>query len=126
MTKNVLGIVMLMLGVISVQNVHAQPEQFKFKHIDINNGLSDPAVRAILKDSKGFIWVSTSFGLNRFDGYTVRAFFHDPRDTTSLIDDGILRLFEAPEGILVVQTAAGLNLYNPEKENFDRRPEPFL
>ena len=35
-------------------------------------------------------------------------------------------MFEAPEGLIVVQTAAGLNLYNPEKENFDRRPEPFL
>jgi signal transduction histidine kinase/ligand-binding sensor domain-containing protein/DNA-binding response OmpR family regulator len=126
MTKNMLGIAILTFGLISAQHVHAQPAQFKFKHIDSNNGLSHPQIRAILKDSRGFIWGGTGFGLNRFDGYTIRSFFHDPHDSTSLRDDVILQLFEAPEGLLVVRTFKGLNLYNPEKENFDRRLEPFF
>ena len=51
MIKNVLAIAVFMLSIINVQNLHAQTKQFKFKHIDINNGLSHPAVRSILKDS---------------------------------------------------------------------------
>lgn len=126
MTRSLLGIAILTLCLLNVQNVCAQPEQIKFKHIDINKGLSHPGIRTILKDSRGFIWVGTAFGLDRFDGYTVKSFFHDPHDSTSLAADGIFRLFEAPEGLLVIETSAGLNLYNPEKENFDRRLEPFF
>jgi signal transduction histidine kinase/ligand-binding sensor domain-containing protein/DNA-binding response OmpR family regulator len=126
MIRNVFGITILVLGLVSIQHVHAQPEQFKFKHLNLNNGLSRPDIHPILKDSRGFIWVGTGFGLNRFDGYTVKSFFHDPHDTTSLLANGISQLFEAPDGLLVVQTSAGLNLYNPEKENFIRRVEPFL
>src|SRR5687767_6929465 len=126
MAKYVLGIAILMICIFEMQSAIAQPEQFKFKHINISNGLTHPEVRTIYKDSRGFIWVGTRLGLNRFDGFTVKTFFHDPRDTTSLMADGIYRVFEAPDGLLVVQTSAGLNLYNSEKENFDRQLEPFF
>lgn len=127
MTNKLLVLAAVMLCTVLVRReVSAQGEQFRFKHLGIDNGLSHPDIRAVLKDSRGFVWVSTGFGLNRFDGYTVKSFFHDPRDTTSLIDDGISRLFEAPGGMLVVQTSAGLNLYNSKKENFERHLEPFL
>ncbi|HTJ52495.1 MAG TPA: two-component regulator propeller domain-containing protein [Cyclobacteriaceae bacterium] len=109
-----------------MQQSFAQTEQFKFKHLSTNEGLSHPEISSIFKDSRGFIWIGTGFGLNQFDGYKVKSFFHNPHDTTSLIADGISRLYEAPEGFLVVQTSRGLNLYNSEKENFVRRPEPFL
>ncbi len=109
-----------------LQQSFAQTEQIKFKDLGINDGLSHPEIRSIFKDSRGFIWVGTGFGLNRFEGFTVKSFYHDPRDTTSLIADEIFQLFEAPDGLLVVQTSAGLNLYNSENENFDRRLEPFF
>jgi signal transduction histidine kinase/ligand-binding sensor domain-containing protein/DNA-binding response OmpR family regulator len=125
MTKIVLCLTILAVSLIA-GNIHAQPEQFKFKHLDLNNGLSHTDIRGIIKDSRGFIWVGTSFGLNRFDGYTVKSFYHDPRDTTSLAADQIFGLFEGPEGLLVIQTSAGWNLYNPVKENFNRRIEPFF
>jgi signal transduction histidine kinase/ligand-binding sensor domain-containing protein/DNA-binding response OmpR family regulator len=126
MINKVLVFVVVMLCTSTVQQAFAQTEQIKFKHLGRDNGLSHPEIRAILKDSRGFIWVGTSFGLNRFDGYTVKPFFHDPRDTASLTDDEIFRLFEAPEGLLVVQTLGGLNLYNSETESFERNPGPFL
>jgi signal transduction histidine kinase/ligand-binding sensor domain-containing protein/DNA-binding response OmpR family regulator len=126
MTKTVLCLAIFTLGLVSGRQVHAQPEQFKFKHLNLNNGLSHTDIRGVIKDRRGFIWIGTRFGLNRFDGYTVRSFYHDPRDTTSLINDEISSLSETPEGLLLVNTQGGLNLYNPEKENFDRHVEPFL
>jgi signal transduction histidine kinase/ligand-binding sensor domain-containing protein/DNA-binding response OmpR family regulator len=123
MAKKVFVLVIACL--LGTQQSFAQTEQVKFKHLNVNEGLSHPEIKSIFKDSRGFIWVNTSFALNRFDGFTVKTFYHDPRDTTSLIADNISRLFEAPDGLLVVQTSAGLNLYNPKNEKFDRRLEPF-
>jgi len=126
MAKKVFVLVLVVVCILCGQQLFAQNEQFKFKQLGINEGLSHPQTSSIFKDSRGFIWVGTAFGLNRFDGYTVKSFYHDPRDTTSLIVDAISSLFEAPEGLLVVRTSEGLNVYNPEKENFNRKPESFL
>jgi signal transduction histidine kinase/ligand-binding sensor domain-containing protein/DNA-binding response OmpR family regulator len=103
----------------------AQSEQFKFKHLSIKDELSHPEVRAIFKDSRGFIWVATGSGLNRFDGYVVKSFLNDPRDTTSIIDNLVLDLFETPDGTIGVVTSGGLTLYHPDKENFQRNLESF-
>lgn len=126
MKYNLLVFVVIIFCALPVPGMHAQTQQIKFKHLGLENGLSFPAVRTILKDSRGFIWMGTGSGLNRFDGYTIRSFFHDPRDSSTLIDDGIFQIFEAPDGTLLVQTSAGFCLYNPETECFDRRVEPFL
>jgi signal transduction histidine kinase/ligand-binding sensor domain-containing protein/DNA-binding response OmpR family regulator len=123
MAKKVFVLVIACL--LGMQQSFAQIGQFKFKHLNVNEGLSHPEIKSIFKDSRGFIWVNTSFALNRFDGFTVKTFYHDPLDTTSLIADNIVRLFEAPDGLLVVLTSAGLNLYNSKNEKFDRRLEPF-
>jgi signal transduction histidine kinase/ligand-binding sensor domain-containing protein/DNA-binding response OmpR family regulator len=127
MTNKVLVFSMVMLCTFFVQRkANAQGEQFRFKQLGIENGLSHPEVRSILKDSRGFIWIATGFGLNRFDGYAVKSFYNDPQDTTSLRDDEVNRLFEAPGGLLVVRTFTGLVLYNSEKENFERQLQPFF
>ncbi|MEZ4985501.1 MAG: helix-turn-helix transcriptional regulator [Saprospiraceae bacterium] len=44
-------------------------QQPSFQHYGIREGLSNRLVRDINFDSRGFVWVATSNGLNRFDGY---------------------------------------------------------
>ena len=107
MKYNLPVFVVIIFCALPVPEMRAQTQQIKFKHLGLENGLSFPAVRTILKDSRGFIWMGTSSGLNRFDGYTIRSFFHDPRDSSTLIDDGISQMFEAPDGTLLVQTSSG-------------------
>ena len=48
-----------------------------FKTLTIRNGLSQSTVTGITQDGNGFIWISTNFGLNRFDGYTVTIYNSD-------------------------------------------------
>ncbi|HSK13812.1 MAG TPA: two-component regulator propeller domain-containing protein [Phnomibacter sp.] len=45
----------------------AQPTIF-FRKITVEDGLNDGAVQAIARDKKGFMWISTIGGLNRYDG----------------------------------------------------------
>lgn len=40
----------------------------------IDNGLSDHLIRDIFQDERGFIWLATSRGVNRFDGYNFKIF----------------------------------------------------
>ena len=40
-----------------------------FRTLDVRTGLSDNYVKDILRDQYGFMWLATSNGLNRYDGY---------------------------------------------------------
>ncbi len=42
----------------------------KFKTYTTDNGLSDNSVNSVIEDSKGFLWVSTNTGLDRFNPVT--------------------------------------------------------
>lgn len=44
----------------------AQP--FRISHFDVENGLSNNYIVSLAQDRKGYIWIATESGLNRFDG----------------------------------------------------------
>ncbi len=117
---------LIFLFALGVTSLFAQTEQYKFKRLDLKDGLSNPEIASIYKDSRGFVWFGTGFGLNRFDGYAIKSFLNDPQDTTSLPGDGVHNIFETPEGLMAVTTTKGLALYNPETEKFQRYLQPFL
>ena len=72
---------------------HAKPDM-KFRRLDARTGLSNSQVNCILKDSKGFVWIGTKYGLNRYDGYRFRVFHSNIKDTTALIYDYVDNLYE--------------------------------
>lgn len=97
----------------------AQPGSFR--HLSINDGLSQNAVFAILQDSKGFMWFGTKDGLNRYDGYTFKIYQHNPFDTTSLSANFITALYEdSQKNIWVGTLNGGLNCLHPGSEKFRR------
>ena len=49
--------------------VEAQPNnQYLFRHIDQRDGLLHNTVYSITQDKKGFMWIGTSNGVQRYDG----------------------------------------------------------
>ncbi|HNC43671.1 MAG TPA: two-component regulator propeller domain-containing protein, partial [Acidobacteriota bacterium] len=44
----------------------AQTESVTFDHLTQEDGLSNNAIRTIFQDRKGFIWIGTEDGLNRY------------------------------------------------------------
>lgn len=95
------------------------PVPYKFEHLDVNDGLSHGQVNCILKDSRGYIWIGTSSGLNLFNGYTIENFINDPRDSTSINSTIILELYEGPGGNIWINTPQGINIYNPRMQIFE-------
>ncbi|MBO4673012.1 MAG: helix-turn-helix domain-containing protein [Bacteroidaceae bacterium] len=70
--RHYLFIVCWMLGVsfrLSAQENNPFNMSASFSYLTINEGLSSNTVRALMQDKKGFVWVGTSRGLNRFDGH---------------------------------------------------------
>jgi signal transduction histidine kinase/ligand-binding sensor domain-containing protein/DNA-binding response OmpR family regulator len=100
-------------------DVTAQRGQYRFKHIDVDQGLTHNEVISFYKDRKGFLWIGTAAGLNRFDGYNVKTFLNDVRDSLSLSNNYVNSISQLPDGRLAFFTTSGLNLYDPATENFD-------
>jgi signal transduction histidine kinase/ligand-binding sensor domain-containing protein/DNA-binding response OmpR family regulator len=83
------------------------------------NGLPNNQIQCIYQDSKGWVWVGTSQGLSRFDGYSFVNFLPDPSDSNSLNGNLVRVIKEDRNGNLLVGTEnGGLNIFNREKEIF--------
>ena len=97
----------------------AQASQIRFEHITSEHGLSENVVNCIFQDSKGFIWVGTNDGLNRYDGYNFRVFNPLPDDDQSINSNLIFAVNEDLEGnIWIGTTGSGLNKFDPRTETF--------
>lgn len=100
-------------------------QDYRFTHVNASHGLSHNRVTSIYKDKTGFLWIATISGLNRYDGYSIKVYRHDPDDSTSLPHDDIRGLFESPDGRMCVATALGICFYNPKDETFSAAPSQF-
>ncbi len=101
-------------------------QDFRFKHITSNDGLSQNTVLAITQDSDGFMWFGTKDGLNKYDGYSFEVFQHVPNDPLSIDSNYITALFTDSRGNLWVGTENGLlNRYDKKNNNFRRISLPF-
>ena len=98
----------------------------KFRHLDTRHGLSNSQVNCILQDSRGFIWICTSFGLCRYDGYRFQNYFSYERDTTTLRSNRMDDVQEAYDGKLWLNHGMSYSLYDPVTEKADRSPGLWL
>lgn len=47
---------------------HAALNASTIRHFDVKNGLSESTVRGVVQDSRGYIWIGTQDGINKFNG----------------------------------------------------------
>ncbi len=120
-----LGLVLILLMgfVFAVQA--KKIEDVKFEELSIRQGLSNNQVNFIFQDKDGFIWVGTIYGLNRYDGYEVKTFFHDSGDSTSLGSNTVLWMSYGPDGKLWVKHIDGISSYDPASGVFSY-PQKYL
>jgi len=109
---------------INTASLYAQEahREFKFEHLGVEQGLSQCTISAIHQDRRGFLWIGTQDGLNRYDGYSFVHYKHNPDDTTSISHNRIVGLTEDQSGRLWVCTGAGLNQFDPASGDFTKHP----
>jgi ligand-binding sensor domain-containing protein/serine phosphatase RsbU (regulator of sigma subunit) len=90
------------------------------------DGLSDDCVTSVFQDSKGFLWISTEDGLNRYDGQNFVSFHSDFSDDNTLSGNFILSVAEDADGYVWAGAhKKGVTLINVEKgifKRFENRP----
>jgi serine phosphatase RsbU (regulator of sigma subunit)/ligand-binding sensor domain-containing protein len=112
-------LVAILIAVIQFTNIYGQIDRLRFKQLNIEDGLSQSRISEIVQDSKGFIWVGTEDGLNRYDGYEFRIFTFDPTDSNSIANNVIRSLAAGDSGNLWIGTSfGGLNKYDAKTGKF--------
>lgn len=106
---------------IPLQIIYAGNDRIYFEHISTEQGLSQKNVYCIFQDSKGFMWFGTSDGLNKYDGYNIKVYKHDPEDIKSLGANQVYSIIEDPDNsrFLWIGTHRGL-------DKLDRKTEKFI
>jgi signal transduction histidine kinase/ligand-binding sensor domain-containing protein/DNA-binding response OmpR family regulator len=96
-------------------------QDIRFKHLTINDGLSQNLVLSIAQDKEGFMWFGTKDGLNKYDGYNFTVFQNEPNNPNSISSNNITTLFTDKNGKLWIGTEEGIvNVYNNATQSFQR------
>lgn len=98
----------------------AQPGNLRFKHLSVEQGLSNSTIECIFQDDRGFVWFGTRDGLNRFDGNQILVYRYSPADSNSISDNFIRCITQDRSGAIWVGTTNGLNRFDPETGRFTR------
>lgn len=125
----------VMLVLVMHVATFGQDGSWKIKHISTESGLSNRFVSDIIQDSRGYTWISTNFGLNRYDGHRFDILTHeshnlqsneihelylDPADQLWLIERD-----EPGRNIIFVDVLDPISLTVQSLENYIREPIPF-
>lgn len=100
-------VILTWLILLKTIEAFSQTPYLYFNKINVDNGLSHNKVNCILQDKRGFIWIGTEDGLNRYDGQYFTVFRNKPNDTTTLSGNIITDLLEDENGVLWITTADG-------------------
>ena len=89
-------------------------ESMNFNNITIQDGLSQSTVETIYQDSRGYIWIGTNDGLDRYNGYEFKHYKHDKYDKNSIANNYIVDIIEDKNGYIWASTISGLSKINPD------------
>jgi ligand-binding sensor domain-containing protein/signal transduction histidine kinase/DNA-binding response OmpR family regulator len=102
--------------------VAALPEtlDFRFVHINNDDGLTQNHVTCIMQDHKGLMWFGTKSGLCCYNGYEMKIYLHNFSDGNSLSHNYIRSIYQDEKKRIWIGTDRGLCRYLPDKDQFVR------
>ncbi len=93
------------------------PYKYYFRNISKHEGLSQTDIKAILQDSRGFMWFGTRNRLNRYDGHTIRVFDCVDKQAGKR-NNNISSLYEDAQQRIWVGTDKGVFILDPRTDQF--------
>ncbi len=97
----------MLSGLIGCNNIVAQRIDYLFKHLTTANGLLSNQVGPIQQDNKGFFWIGTQTGLQRYDGKRFVTYQADVHDAEALHNDWMTAIYEDSKKRLWIGTDQG-------------------
>ncbi len=118
-TNNILFCLLIALFISNQSFADNRAQNIQFSRITLDDGLTQETIYQVIQDRKGFIWLATSEGLNRYDGYNIKSFLHNDKTKGSISSDWIWAIKEDTQGQLWVGTdRGGLNKLNADGRTF--------
>ncbi|MCC4213621.1 hybrid sensor histidine kinase/response regulator transcription factor [Leeuwenhoekiella parthenopeia] len=84
--------------------------------------LSSSLINAIYQDHKGYIWIATEDGLNKYDGAKFVTYKKNANDSTSLLNNYVKSIFEDRNNNLYFGLFNGLQIYDHATDAFKQIP----
>ena len=110
-------IVMFLLSIVILNSYpnesYANANNLTFNNLNIEQGISQSTAEIIFQDSKGYIWIGTNDGLNRYNGYEYKIYNYE-EGKNSISNNGITDITEDENGYIWVGTVQGMNRINTE------------
>ena len=110
--KQLLTLLLLVCSLTADAGKTAIPDM-KFRRLDTRDGLSNAQLNYLFQDSKGYVWIGTSYGLNRYDGYRFRTFYSNAHDTLTLRSNYVDMIWEDIDGKLWLKQGMNYSLFDP-------------
>src|SRR5262249_23620254 len=120
-TPSVLGVAALVALSLAGPAMAAPTRPIRFDHLSLEQGLSQSAVMDVLQDRRGYIWLATEEGLNRYDGGSFKVYKHDTTDAASLPDSFVWDADEDGAGNIWVATRGGLAMWERSSDRMLRQ-----
>lgn len=90
----------------------------RFRQFTTANGLSSNRVLCVAQDVKGFLWVGTDEGVNRYDGRDFEKFFHDPTKRPISLSGNYVRGICAHGNLMFFATDHGISVFDVDLNEF--------
>ncbi|MFZ5518086.1 MAG: two-component regulator propeller domain-containing protein [Candidatus Zhuqueibacterota bacterium] len=117
--KKIALIVILLFQITSTNDSHAQITDLYLEYVSSKFPTLSGSAH-IIQDRYGFMWFGSRSGLQKFDGYQVVVYRHNPADSLSLSSNFITAMVEDPHEGLWIGTVSGLNRLDVASGKFQR------
>ncbi len=103
-----------------------QPYSYKFNYLTVDEGLSHTDANDIVQDEQGFIWIATYFGLDRYDGYSIKKYYNNNDPLNNAFKNRIICLYSDQSGNIWLSTENGLQCFNTKLEKYTDFKDPSI
>lgn len=110
----------LILFLLFSQTAFAEQQAYSVQTLDTSSGIVSPVSFGIVKDEKGFIWVATRLGVDRYDGLHFKHYSMKESDMR-MADDGVRHdLLQNEDGEIYAFSDLGkIFHYNEDIDSFE-------
>jgi signal transduction histidine kinase/ligand-binding sensor domain-containing protein/CheY-like chemotaxis protein len=117
--SKVIAVTFISLIIPLYVNAQSIDNQFNERYYTSSKGLSNNTVLSLASDLKGYLWIGTEDGLNRFDGKSFKIYRNIRGDRSSIAGNYIRCLYFDRDSTLWIGTnGGGLSRYDRKTDSF--------
>jgi ligand-binding sensor domain-containing protein/AraC-like DNA-binding protein len=105
--------ILVFILILFLYHAKAENKPLRFQKLNAKSGLKSDVVYSMLQDSRGFIWLGTKEGINRFDGYKMRTYSLPEIYQDKIAHQRINALCEDKNGLIWIGTPYGVLQLEP-------------